>query len=412
MIFKIVRKVKTVLTYFLVYYPIYFFSFLTPRKKNRWIFGAGYNFAENPKYLLIEIIEKYPEIDAYWIAKDKRVYESLIIKGIPAAYIWSVKGIYFLFTSGVYISYSHLHESIYFWSLGRAKQINLWHGIALKNIGFSKKIGSQAEKLHNPFLKVIYKLFYLHLYRQPDIFLTTSPTTARQFKRSFGLDDICLVEANYPRCSVLTFSESARGEFIKNYENEILKAFLEELKLFSRAIIYMPTWRDGAPCFLSFEADKINRLNLWCKSSNSVFVFKLHPKTPISQLDKLKNYSNIRVMESTLDIYPILPEFDLLITDYSSIYFDFMHIKNSYILFYPFDYEQYISRDRDLAFDYDENITGMRVNTFDELIECLEKESYKNVDKEKNQALYEKFWGKPEDKKDLIAEIKKVAGLS
>jgi len=412
MIFKIVRKVKTVLTYFLVYYPIYFFSFLTPRKKNRWVFGAGYNFAENPKYLYLEVLKKNPEIEAYWITKERNVYDELVEKKLPVAYIWSLKGINLLFTAGVYIAYSHLYESIFFWSLGRAKQVNLWHGIALKNVGFSKNIKASYYRLKHPLTKYIYRVFLQHLYRKPNLFLATSDFTVQEFKKSFDLHDKHIVEADYPRCTILHKSGQEIDQHILDFESVKTKILYEKMKAYSKVILYMPTWRDGDSKYLEKTGFNYSEINKLCKQRNLLFIFKLHPKTPLEQLKGVEKYSNLLIVDSKLDFYPLLPFVNLLITDYSSIYFDFMHVKDVYTLFFPFDYETYIKRDRDLAFDYDENINGIRVNTFDELLDSLKTESYKNIDIEKNKVLYEKFWGKPEDKKDLILEIKTLVGLS
>lgn len=54
---------------------------------------------------------------------------------------------------------------------------------------------------------------------------------------------------------------------------------------------------------------------------------------------------------ATGDIYPALNLFDALITDYSSIYFDFLLLDRP-IIFFPYDMENYICNDRSLLFDY------------------------------------------------------------
>lgn len=62
----------------------------------------------------------------------------------------------------------------------------------------------------------------------------------------------------------------------------------------------------------------------------------------------LVSYSNLRIIDSSCDIYPILPFTDVLITDYSSIYYDYMLIPNKQILLFPFDEEEYCTFNRDL----------------------------------------------------------------
>ena len=67
----------------LIQYPLgsifYCLSFLVPKRRNIWIFGAWYGqrYADNSKYLN----RFYPEINALWITRSKKILESLINKG-------------------------------------------------------------------------------------------------------------------------------------------------------------------------------------------------------------------------------------------------------------------------------------------------------------------------------------------
>lgn len=79
-----------------------------------------------------------------------------------------------------------------------------------------------------------------------------------------------------------------------------------------------------------------------------------------------------------MDPYPILDKVDILVTDYSSIYFDFL-LKDKPIIFFDYDYEEYISESRKLYFNYDEFTPGKRVKTMYELMNSLiEDDNYEN----------------------------------
>ena len=408
MIFKIVRKVKTVLTYFLVYYPIYFFSFLTPRKKNRWVFGNGKAMSDNAKYLYLDVTKNHKEIESIWICTNKLETQKLINKGVDAYYYLSIRGIYYLLTGGVFIASHYLHEVGMMWALGRAKYINLWHGIPLKNLAYKTSSEVSGNKMMSSRLGFIYRPFNLHLLRKPDIFLSTSATITKYFSECFRVPMKQFIEADYPRCKPLTDKKNASIPQLLE-SNDLIEGYWHSRR---KTSIYMPTMRDSREeNYLSEAMIDWKKLQELLEQKNDLLLLKLHPRTPMSALSAFSNFKNIKLLPNQLDIYPLLPHIDVLITDYSSIFFDYMHLKDKHTIFFPFDYEQYVSKDRDLAFDYDENINGIRVNTFDELLDSLKTESDKNIDIEKNKALYEKFWGKPEDKKDLIAEIKRVAGL-
>ena len=138
------------------------------------------------------------------------------------------------------------------------------------------------------------------------------------------------------------------------------------------------------------------KLNDCCAHNDVLFLFKLHPNTEmVSNLSD--DYSNLRVIDSSCDVYPILPFTNVLITDYSSIYYDYMLIPNAQILLYPFDEEEYCSLNRDLAFDYKEFTPGIRVYTFKDLLAVIETKKelkLKEMDKIKNL-----FWKGKKEKK-------------
>ncbi|MFY0666347.1 MAG: CDP-glycerol glycerophosphotransferase family protein [Natronospirillum sp.] len=412
MIFKILKKAKTVLTYFLVYYPIYFFSFLTPRKKNRWIFGSAHGFSDNSKYLFIEVNESHKEIRAIWISRDRESPVTIRALGFEAYYLWSLKGFYYLLTSRVYISSHTFSNSLFLWTLGTAKFIQLWHGVPLKNMQFKIAAGRDYAQFNHWLLKWVYYPFKLTRYKKPDLFLKTSKISGLNYIESFNLKETILFEAEYPRCEILSLQSQESEKFICKYEMLETVEFLNQLKKYRKIFFYMPTWRSYSLDYLKKAAFNYEALNQALVKLDAVMVFKLHPLTPESVLSEVKGFSNILTINPKIDVYPILSMLHVLITDYSSIYFDFMNVKDAYTIFFPFDMDEYKNHDYSIAYDYDENINGIRVNTFDELLDSLKTESYKNIDIQKNKALYEKFWGKPEDKKDLILEIKTLVGLS
>jgi len=79
-----------------------------------------------------------------------------------------------------------------------------------------------------------------------------------------------------------------------------------------------------------------------------------------------------------------------LITDYSSVYFDFL-LTDRPIIFAPFDYDSYIAKDRELYYDYDKVTPGPKCKDWDEVLDWIEK--FKT-----NPSLYQKERAKAKDK--------------
>jgi CDP-glycerol glycerophosphotransferase (TagB/SpsB family) len=102
--------------------------------------------------------------------------------------------------------------------------------------------------------------------------------------------------------------------------------------------------------------------------------------------------SNIVLADPKSDIYPILPYANVLITDYSSILYDWLLMDGKDVILYLYDYADYV-KERDFYYPFDENVAGCRAQTFDEL--CSLIESGKNaINTDERNRIVEKFWGK------------------
>jgi CDP-glycerol glycerophosphotransferase len=66
------------------------------------------------------------------------------------------------------------------------------------------------------------------------------------------------------------------------------------------------------------------------------------------------------------DVYPLLTKCDLMITDYSSIFVDYI-IQDKPVVFFPFDYHYYVNNARALQFDYDDVTPGRKCFTYEDL---------------------------------------------
>ena len=81
----------------------------------------------------------------------------------------------------------------------------------------------------------------------------------------------------------------------------------------------------------------------------------------------------------------------MLITDYSSILYDYLLIPNKQVILYLYDYEEYV-HERDFYYPFDENVVGKRVTTFEDLLKVIVEQNYKMSEQERAFIL-SKFWG-------------------
>ena len=129
----------------------------------------------------------------------------------------------------------------------------------------------------------------------------------------------------------------------------------------------MPTWRNYEFDIFGngFNPKSFNR---FLRDNEILFVIKIHPNEVEMYKDEL-NYSNIVFWEDR-DIYPFLSNFDILLTDYSSIYFDFL-ILNRSIIFTPFDFQEY-SKLNGFYYDYDSVTPGPKAKDWDDVINHIQ----------------------------------------
>lgn len=383
-----IRKPKELLFRLLeliVGYPLYVLSYCVIRNPKKWVFGTNVGFVDNAKYLFIDVCERN-EIKAYWIAPDRKTVKFIKQKGLSACYKYSVCGLYHCLTAYVYV-FTYHSKDINFWTSARAKKVNLWHGVGIKSGDGGKN--NKGIKANANFVTCF---LMPHLFEKNDIFLSTSPLMNAHFQHMFSLNTDAIFETMYPRCVFLQKEEHKIDAFIQKYESNDINAVVQKMKQFSRVFLYMPTWRGNFNDDFIAEADfDFKRLNQILKEKNQLFILKLHPAVKYCK-EAYQNLDAVMFLDKHIDIYPLLPFTHVLITDYSSIYYDFLLLKNKEFILYPFDYETYIVNSNRLAFDYNTYTPGVKVYNFDELIQCIQNESI-DLNIENKPWIRNQFWG-------------------
>ena len=227
-------------------------------------------------------------------------------------------------------------------------KIQLWHSIPLKKIELQAYKPSLLDKIEGRFPEY-------------DTVLSTSEfNTKNSFSKAFNSKEI--IEDGYPTNDVFFRDVDELdliGTDLKSYQ-KIIK-FIENGY---KTILYAPTFRDTGGDALQDKVIDLIKLNSFAKYNKMIFIFKFHPypsyKFNIDNFDYLIKYDNQK------DVYPLLNQIDLLLTDYSSIYFDFLLISNP-IVFFPYDIQKYINKDRELIYDYNTMTPGPKCYTQEEL---------------------------------------------
>lgn len=353
--------------------PIYWLSFCVPRRKNLWLFGStfGRRFADNPRYLYLyasqhreEIYIKGKPVQPVWISHEKDVVEFLTKHGYEAYYYHSLKGIWYCLRGSIYI-FDNYSKDISFWLSGGAVKFNLWHGSGNKKTNYDNKF-DRVRHPRNLWEKFCYFPRRLSDEKPSHYTLATSPMMADIFVSAFQTTIKHIILDGYPRNDML---------FHTNYQNLLTpeeEKNLNKMKQFKREgytiLVYMPTFRESESLF--FQVMDLEKFNAYLKENKYIFFTKLHPKSKLQDEFSKISYENIQNIEANIDPYTFLKECDLLVTDYSSIYSDYLMLNRPSVLF-PYDFEEYSNDTRECYFPYEEYMPEVRAYQMDELMEQI-----------------------------------------
>lgn len=346
---------------FIWYDVIYIISFLVPKNKNLWIFGAwfGEKYADNSKYLFEYVNANHSETRAVWLTKNNSTLEVIRKKGFEAYHAYSIKGIILALRAKVAVM-SQCYLDVTEFALGNIKKVQLWHGTPLKKIMKDIQYNSIDVSWVFPFLNRTYSKSLLIV---PSQEVVSSISTAFQVPKSY------IKITGYPRNDAFFVND-----ILKPVKTLSIYDIFRQKKNIPAIGIYMPTHRrSGEFDIFSLFQKNIEPINNELKKLGVILLVKFHFFHLESLEKKDINKSNIIFLKDediNQDIYPVLPHTDFLITDYSSIYFDYL-LLNKPIIFAPFDKDDYIKNDRDFYYDYDTVTPGPKATDWNEVLRCI-----------------------------------------
>lgn len=242
----------------------------------------------------------------------------------------------------------------------QAKVVQLWHGLPFKHLAGNKHF---PHILDEAFVSSS-DWFNRHIFPE-------------MFKAKHYLD------FGYPRNDALMQAPSDRC-----WHNSLPQQQLQQIRAGKKLIVFMPTYRDNGQ-----NEHPINWVDLqqFLIQHNAVFVMKTHPfLAPFDELRQQESCDRIFHYPGRFNVYPWLADADLLITDYSSVAFDFL-LCNKPVLHFMYDIEQYAKVRGQFAIAQDDFIAGSTAETFEQLLTEMALDLTIDRFAAKRQALLQKF---------------------
>lgn len=257
--------------------------------------------------------------------------------------------------------------------------LQTWHGTPLKKLAHDIDVSEHTTFYRTKMSAQQMKSTYDHDVRRYDYMISPNPFCSRVFPGAFHIDPSRLLETGYPRNDFLSQCSASRIQALKR------KYGLSEDK---KVILYAPTWRDN--CYNSkgytftLQAD----FNRWKEELGQEYIVLFKPHYLIVNTfdpEALKGF--LYPVEAAGDINELYVMSDLLITDYSSVFFDYT-ILNRPVLFYMYDKDTYARDLRGFYFDLEEVLPGPIIESEDALLEAIVNRRFET---DKLPAFHEQF---------------------
>ncbi len=333
----------------------------------------GKAYSDSPKYIYEYMLKKRQGHKLVWVLNKNQK-----IPGNPKIVRrFSLKYYYYIARAKYIVSNVRMPNS--YIKRDRQKYLQTWHGTPLK------RLAGDMEAVHMPGTNAVrYKRNFNNETDKWDYLIAPNPYSSEIFKRAFWFNNTML-ETGYPRNDILT-----------NDNNPvIIRSIKEKLNLprDKKVILYAPTWRDDeyykvGKYRFSLQLD-LERLRARFGEEYIILLRMHYVVASKMDLTGLEGFAyDVSGYDDVSELYLIS---DMLITDYSSVFFDYANLKRP-ILFFTYDLEKYKDQLRGFYIDMETELPGPLLRNNDELFEAVE-----NIDQvvtnyeERYETFYDRF---------------------
>ncbi|MBY0158820.1 CDP-glycerol glycerophosphotransferase family protein [Cytobacillus firmus] len=360
-----------------IYQIVFKLAGYLPVKEDLIIFESflGKQYSCNPRAIYEYLRENHPEYTMYWSA-DKRHLENFTDKDILYAERFSLKWLFLMARARYWVSNSRL--PLWIPKPSHTTYLQTWHGTPLK------RLAADMDEVHMPGTDTeSYKVNFLKESSKWDYLISPNRYSTDIFRRAFGFRKE-MIESGYPR-----------NDFLYNNNNvETIEKLKKDyhLPLDKKILLYAPTWRDDqfyGKGQYKFELQlNLDRLR---EKLGHEYIIILRMHYLVAENFDLTPYEGFAYdfshHEDIRELYLIS---DMLVTDYSSVFFDYGNLRRP-MIFYVYDIDNYRDKLRGFYFDFEEKAPGPLARTTEEVIHYIKNitpDSYLN---EQYEEFYSKF---------------------
>jgi CDP-glycerol glycerophosphotransferase len=346
-------------------------SALVPRKAGSWVFGCGSGVGEGALALFLHAREADPSLSLMWLSRNSVDAATAASLGIPSVPVTSWAGFWLTLRAQVLVV-THGFGDVNRYGTRGGFIVQLWHGIPLKLIHLDSPATLRTPVFSSSRLvRAVLRRLYEGAARSIRLFPVASPIAAGRIRTAFALPADRVVVTGDPRDDVLSIGTADERS---TRARALVSARLgTPLAADGHAILFAPTWRDGSVDPGIPTAAQWTAIAHYLDRTDSTLVIRPHPLSVGEYGGGPTTSPRIRLLDSTMqpDITPTLPAFDIVITDYSSVAYDYA-LTGGEIVYLAADVAAY-SASRGLYEPYAQFSGGREVDSWDALLAVLER---------------------------------------
>lgn len=319
------------------------------------------SFSDNSKYIYAYLhsnLKKIdPRLELYWLCHSASEVEALRAVGVNAFQFGRTTPMLkrLIETKYVFTSTHHLAHSTYCYlqmALSGATKIQLWHGVPAKKIAY-QLLDTQPVKGFP---------FYAYDCLSADYVSAESKSVRPRYREAFPNAKIMVTGS--PRTDILLKDNPGLRFSEINTDQSIIARMRKTRASKGRTVLFCPTFRAPKQDRTQFF-EEIRKFMAGCAADDdTLLVIKNHKVSADSpEIDAMAAAlasDRILIVDPRDDIYPYLSETEVLVTDYSSTYYDFL-LTGRRVLFFQPDREAYLQ----IREIYDEReVSGLEVGEY------------------------------------------------
>lgn len=367
-------------------------ALLIPKRRD-WVAVIGRQngkFLDNAKYFYLQCTSQSPDLRVEFITERPDVIELFSGKSRQVLRYPGAASTWFLLRCGTtVVDSTDWGRNLRRFLLLRSRVVQLWHGVGFKRIELDKWRNETGRYrwFSKPCVFSLRILFYRVTGRV--VSYAAVATTSRFYR-----DDVFTPAflgrhfpvTGYPRNAYARMADQDHAFAWANVDSNVASRLREWAATGRKLVVVTPTMRDSGAAPMQIDAETVAVIDAFAEARGIEFVFKFHPS---ERNANLAAGEHLHTCSPDSDIYPILAHASALVTDYSSIYMDYLLLDRPVLFLIP-DGDSYMKSDRQVQFDLADMMPGPIAASWAELLAALEAQWSRDPHAGERQALCRK----------------------